>query len=74
MLKGKLIHPDILAALGQAGHGSRILIADGNYPFSTKLGPVAKLVSLKSMTTARGGGMRKAPKRGQTSKVFIMKP
>jgi L-fucose mutarotase len=46
MLKGKLIHPDILAALGQAGHGSQILIADGNYPFSTKLGPVAKLVSL----------------------------
>lgn len=46
MLKGKLIQPEILEALGRAGHGSKILIADGNYPFSTKLGPKAKLVSL----------------------------
>lgn len=46
MLKGKLIHPDILAALGRAGHGSKILIPDGNYPFSTKLGPNADLVNL----------------------------
>lgn len=35
MLKGKLLHPEILGILGQAGHGSKILIADGNYPFST---------------------------------------
>lgn len=35
MLKTKLLHPEILYALGQAGHGSRILIADGNYPFVT---------------------------------------
>ena len=35
MLRSKLTHPQILAALGQAGHGSRVLIADGNYPFST---------------------------------------
>ena len=35
MLKTKLLHPDILAALGSNGHGARILIADGNYPFST---------------------------------------
>jgi len=35
MLKSKLTHPQILAALGRAGHGSRVLIADGNYPFST---------------------------------------
>lgn len=46
MLKGKLLHPEILAALGQAGHGSKILIPDGNYPFSTKLGPNATLVNL----------------------------
>lgn len=46
MLKGRLIHPEILAALGRAGHGSRILIADGNYPFSTTLGPNATLVNL----------------------------
>jgi len=46
MLKGKLIHPDILKILGRAGHGSQILIADGNYPFMTKLGPKAELVHL----------------------------
>jgi L-fucose mutarotase len=46
MLKGTLIHPQILEALGRAGHGSRILIADGNYAFGTRLGPNARLVSL----------------------------
>lgn len=46
MLKGKLIHPEILSALGCAGHGSKILIADGNYPFATTLGANAQLVSL----------------------------
>jgi L-fucose mutarotase len=35
MLKIKLLHPEILSALGSNGHGSRILIADGNFPFST---------------------------------------
>jgi L-fucose mutarotase len=35
MLRGTLIHPEILAALGSAGHGSQVLIADGNYPFVT---------------------------------------
>lgn len=46
MIRGKLIHPGILEALGQAGHGSGVLIADGNYPFATKLGPNAALVQL----------------------------
>ena len=46
MLKGKLIHPQVLEVLGRAGHGSQILIADGNYPFANKLGPNARLVSL----------------------------
>ena len=35
MLQGSLIHPGILEALGRAGHGAQVLIADGNYPFST---------------------------------------
>lgn len=35
MLKLKLLHPDILMALGSNGHGNRILIADGNFPVST---------------------------------------
>ncbi len=46
MLKGPLLHPQILEALGRAGHGSRLLIADGNYPFATTLGPRASLVNL----------------------------
>lgn len=46
MLKYELIHPGILEALGRAGHGSRILIADGNYPFSTTLGRNSKLINL----------------------------
>ncbi|HTT69711.1 MAG TPA: RbsD/FucU family protein [Anaeromyxobacteraceae bacterium] len=35
MLKNALLHPEILKALGSAGHGSKVLIADGNYPFTT---------------------------------------
>ncbi len=46
MLRGNLIHPEILAALGRAGHGSKILIADGNYPFSTATNPRARQVYL----------------------------
>jgi L-fucose mutarotase len=46
MLKTNLIHPEILRALARAGHHSTILIADGNYPASTKRGPNAEVVSL----------------------------
>jgi len=46
MLKHQLIHPEINAVLGRAGHHSKILIADGNYPASSKRGPRAELVSL----------------------------
>ena len=46
MLKYQLLHPEILEALGGAGHGSRILIADGNYPFSTRAFAGAKRVYL----------------------------
>ena len=46
MLKHSLIHPTILEAIGAAGHGSRILIADGNYPASTKCGDNSELVYL----------------------------
>jgi L-fucose mutarotase len=49
MLKTKLLHPQILEALGRAGHSSRVLIADGNYPFSTRLGPKATLINLNLM-------------------------
>ncbi len=46
MLKHTLIHPEINAILGRAGHHSKILIADGNYPASTKKGPHAQVVSM----------------------------
>lgn len=46
MLKTRLIHPHILEALAAAGHGSKVLIADGNYPASTQLGENAELVYL----------------------------
>ena len=46
MLLSTLTHPQILGALGSAGHGSRVLIADGNYPFRTGSAPTAKHVFL----------------------------
>jgi L-fucose mutarotase len=49
MLKHQLIHPQINAVLGRAGHHSRILIADGNYPASTKRGPNSELICLNLM-------------------------
>ena len=46
MLKYQLIHPEILSALGGAGHGAKVLIADGNYPFATRGNPEAQRVYL----------------------------
>lgn len=46
MLKTTLLHPDILRVIARAGHHAKILIADGNYPASTKRGPQAELVCL----------------------------
>ena len=46
MLKSELIHPKTSEVLAKAGHSSKILIADGNYPASSAIGPKAELVSL----------------------------
>ncbi len=46
MLKHHLLQPEISSILARAGHTSKILIADGNYPASSTLGPRAQLVSL----------------------------
>lgn len=46
MLKSQLLHPTILGTLGASGHGSGILIADGNYPFVTRANPAATRVYL----------------------------
>jgi L-fucose mutarotase len=49
MLRHTLIHPQINAILGSAGHHGAVLIADGNYPASSKRGPRAELVHLNLM-------------------------
>ncbi len=46
MLRTRLLQPEILAALGRAGHGARVLIADGNYPLVTQSNPAASRVYL----------------------------
>jgi L-fucose mutarotase len=46
MLLTELLHPEILAALAGAGHGSRVLLADGHYPASTAVGRRARTVYL----------------------------
>ncbi len=46
LLHSQLIHPEINGILGQAGHHAKVLISDGNYPASSKIGPEAELVSL----------------------------
>jgi L-fucose mutarotase len=39
VLKTRLLHPEILGVLATAGHGSRVLLADANYPFGTAVRP-----------------------------------
>jgi L-fucose mutarotase len=46
MLKGPILHPQILHALGRSGHGSKVLISDGNFPHWTAKGPNAEFVAL----------------------------
>lgn len=44
MLKTPVLHPEILAALGRAGHLAKVLITDGNYPHNTKPDPKAPII------------------------------
>jgi L-fucose mutarotase len=46
MLKTRLLHPEILAALAASGHFSQVLIADGNFPVAGGRGPNARIVHL----------------------------
>ena len=46
MLHHGLVHPRILEVLGRAGHHAKVLIADGNYPASSTMGPRAEQVCL----------------------------
>jgi L-fucose mutarotase len=43
------LQPEILDVLGKAGHGSQVLIADGNYPFLTGSPPGVRKVFLNLM-------------------------
>lgn len=43
MLTTKCIHPGIMKALSLCGHGSKVLIADGNYPLAEKSGSAEKV-------------------------------
>jgi L-fucose mutarotase len=46
MLTYRLLHPEILEALAASGHGSRVLIADGNYALATNTYDGARRVFL----------------------------
>lgn len=46
MLRHRLIHGKLNEVLGRSGHHATVLIADGNYPASTALGPRAEMVCL----------------------------
>ena len=46
MLATILPHPELLAALASSWHGSKILIADGNYPVAAATNPSAQRVFL----------------------------
>jgi L-fucose mutarotase len=46
MLLTELLHPGVLEALAGAGHGARVLLADGHYPASTATGERARKVHL----------------------------
>lgn len=43
MLTTQCIHPGLMRAVSLLGHGDKLLIADGNYPLSTKTGEAQKI-------------------------------
>ena len=49
MMKGKLLNPQILFALAQCGHFTKILLGDGNYPYASMCNPQATKVFLNLM-------------------------
>jgi len=46
VLRYPLIHPPLLGALARAGHGSVVLLADGNYPYATAVSAKAETIWL----------------------------
>lgn len=46
MIRGEIKHPDVLAALAGAGHGSKIIITDAHYPVATAIRQGAPVIRL----------------------------
>lgn len=46
MILSHLIHPELIGALATAGHGSKVLISDANFPHTTGTNPQARRVWL----------------------------
>jgi L-fucose mutarotase len=46
MITARLTHPDMIAVLAAAGHGSTVLLTDGHYPARTAVGPNSTTVQL----------------------------
>jgi L-fucose mutarotase len=46
LLRTPLLHPHLLRHVAALGHGSRLLIADGNYPVATAVPAAAPVVHL----------------------------
>lgn len=55
MLKTEIIHPELMRALAEAGHGATILVGDGNYPVTVKSHPAARRVFLNFTPGLIGG-------------------
>ena len=50
MIYGDIIHPEILKALSEAGHGTNIVIADGNFSGGYRRSGYGEKSILKSCT------------------------
>jgi L-fucose mutarotase len=46
MIRGEIKHPDVLAALAGAGHGSKVIITDAHYPVATAIRQGAPIIRL----------------------------
>lgn len=46
MIRGEIKHPDVLAALASAGHGSKIIVTDAHYPVATAIRQGAPIIRL----------------------------
>lgn len=46
MILSHLTHPELIGALATAGHGSKVLLSDANFPHTTGANPLARRVWL----------------------------